>query len=170
MFMHNGQIGGYERCRRALESLLSDELFQVRHGTTDSELFFLLMVQNGLDDDPLAALRATIAEITEVAEECGADEPFKLTVCFSDGQRLFACRHASEGPPPSLYWQVHEHGMLVASEPNGCDKSPWNEVAAGSILTLDRDIHLEALHPERDAPRPCRILRMPGTSVPAAAA
>ncbi len=163
MFMHNGQIGGYDHCRPALESLLSDELARLRHGTTDSELLFLLMVQNGLDVDPLGALRATIAGITDVVEDCGADEPFKLTVCFSDGERLFACRHSTDGRPPSLYWQVHARGVLVASEPSDCDQSPWNEVAADSILTLDRDICVEALYAGRSDLTPSRILRMPDT-------
>jgi predicted glutamine amidotransferase len=39
-FMHNGQIGGFERIRRPLENSLSDAGFAQREGTTDSELFF----------------------------------------------------------------------------------------------------------------------------------
>ena len=161
MFMHNGQIGGYEHCRRPLEALLDDEYFRLRHGTTDSELFFLLMVQNGLEDDPLGALRTTISQITEVADACGADEPFKLTVCFSNGESLYACRHSSDGPPPSLYWQVRGDGVLVASEPSDCNRSPWKEVAADSILIVADDIVLEPLCPDRAERQSARLLRMP---------
>ena len=161
MFMHNGQIGGYERCRGALETLLDDGLARYRHGSTDSELFFLLMVQNGLDADPHCALRTTIAQITEVAEACRVNEPFKLTVCFSDGERLYACRHSTDGRPPSLYWQVGAQGVLVASEPNDCGKAPWNEVAADSILTVGHEISLEALHPGTAQTSASRILRVP---------
>jgi predicted glutamine amidotransferase len=64
LFMHNGKIGGYDLCRRQLESLLCDELFKDRLGSTDSELFFLLLIQNGLESDPAAALSGTIRQIT----------------------------------------------------------------------------------------------------------
>ncbi|TIV89652.1 MAG: class II glutamine amidotransferase, partial [Mesorhizobium sp.] len=35
-FMHNGQIGGFEKIRRALENSLCDAVFDQREGTTDS--------------------------------------------------------------------------------------------------------------------------------------
>lgn len=161
MFMHNGQVGNYEKCRPALESLLDEDLAVARQGTTDSELFFLLMLRNGLKRDPLAALRATIDQITDVAAACGSEEPLKLTVCFSDGEVIFACRHASEGPPPSLYWQVHAGGVVVASEPSDCGRHPWNEVAADSILTVGTDIAIQPLRPAAVQSPPCRIVPMP---------
>lgn len=160
LFMHNGQIGGYECCRRSLERVLCDELFASRLGSTDSELFFLLMVQNGLDDDPIQALRKTIRQITQLAEACGAQEPFKLTVCFTDGDRLFACRHASAGQPPSLYWQLQGTSVLVASEPYDGDASSWNEIAADSVLTIDGAIDVEPLYSSTHDTRRCRILRL----------
>ena len=92
LFMHNGEIGGYRSCRRQLETLLSDKFYQHRQGTTDSELFFLLMIQNGLEDDPVAAIRTTIRQITSVATDNGAEEPFVLTICVTDGNRFYTCR------------------------------------------------------------------------------
>lgn len=160
LFMHNGQIGGYDGCRRNLERLLSDELYGCRQGSTDSELFFLLMVQNGLDDDPVQALRMTIRQITDHAAASGAVEPFKLTVCFSDGDRLFASRHASAGAPPSLYWQLQGGSVLVASEPFDHDTSSWNEIAADSVLTIDGEIDVEPLYTASHDIRRCRIVRM----------
>ena len=41
-FMHNGQIGDFEKIRRKLEASLGDHLYDQIEGTTDSELFFLL--------------------------------------------------------------------------------------------------------------------------------
>jgi predicted glutamine amidotransferase len=150
LFMHNGQIGGYECCRRRLEALLSDELYASRQGTTDSELFFLLMVQNGLDDDPQGALRTTIGQVTEMARACGATEPFKLTVCLANGDELYACRHASFGTPPSLYWQRDDERVLVASEPYDDDTHAWNAVDADSILSVGAGIRVDPLFPEME--------------------
>ena len=118
------------------------------------------MVQNGLDGDPVGALRTTVSQITDVAEEVGATEPFKLTVCFSDGKRLYACRHSSQGHPPSLYWQMRHGSILVASEPNDCDKSPWNQVAADAVLTIGDEVSFERLYPASDAAPQCRIMRL----------
>lgn len=160
LFMHNGQIGDYETLRGAYEALLSPAVAHLRKGTTDSELFFLLALQNGLRSDPERALKATIGQIAAVAERHGSADPFKLTVCVSDGERLIACRHASEGPAPSLYWQVRRKAVLVASEPSDCDAAPWNEIAINSIVTVGRRISIEPLFSKRGHVRSCRILPM----------
>ena len=160
LFMHNGQIGEYAKCRRRLEALLGDELFDARLGTTDSELFFLLMLQNGLDHDPAEAIRATIRQINGIAASCGCRDPFKLTICLSDGQRLFACRYASEGTAPSLYWQVQDQNVLIASEPFDGTASSWNAVSENCFFAVDDEIVVEPL---LDGPaktsKPCRLLR-----------
>lgn len=169
LFMHNGQIGGYERSRNAYDSLLGSHARTRRQGTTDSELFFLLTVQNGLADDPARALRTTITQISEVADAHGESEAFKLTVCVSDGERLIACRHASDGRPPSLYWQVQNAAILVASEPSDCDKSPWNGIGSNSVLTIGRRISIDPLFPKRRSVRSCKVLRMNGAADRAAA-
>ena len=46
--MHNGQIGGYARIKRRIEALIPDDLYETRHGTTDSEAIFLLRSPTGL--------------------------------------------------------------------------------------------------------------------------
>ncbi|MDH3580889.1 MAG: class II glutamine amidotransferase [Hyphomicrobiales bacterium] len=146
LFMHNGKIGGYELCRRQLENRLCDELFQYRQGSTDSELFFLLLLQNGLEENPPAALEQTICQITKVAGACGSDESFQLTVCLSNGKDLYACRHGSSAVPPTLYWCVTDGNVLVASEPlddvGGDTTTSWNEVQADEILTVTDRIYI----------------------------
>jgi predicted glutamine amidotransferase len=60
-FMHDGQIGNFERLRRRLEGSLPDHLYVERGGTTDSELIFLIMLDEGLDGDPQGAVGRTAA-------------------------------------------------------------------------------------------------------------
>ena len=57
LFMHNGEIGGWSRVRRALAMAVSPELYPNIQGTTDSEIFFHLLITFGLDEDPEAAIR-----------------------------------------------------------------------------------------------------------------
>ena len=63
MFMHNGQIGGWDKVRRQVEQAIPDDLFQHRSGTTDSEALFLMMLGNGLAADPEGAARRTLGQI-----------------------------------------------------------------------------------------------------------
>ena len=59
MFMHNGQIGDYEVVRRDLELMIDPSYYNVRWGTTDSETIFLLLLSDGLTEEPLSAFRRT---------------------------------------------------------------------------------------------------------------
>src|SRR3546814_13164530 len=74
-----------------------------RQGTTDSEVRFYLLFGNGLEDDPVAALSATLAEVQAAMAEEGVEEPLRFTAALSDGRSIYAVRHASDQAPPSLY-------------------------------------------------------------------
>ena len=151
LFMHNGKIGGYDLCRRQLESLLCDELYKRRQGSTDSELFFLLLIQNGLESDPPAALSRTIRQITQIARECGSNESFQLTACLSDGNELYACRHGFCAPPPTLYWNMRKGNVLIASEPLDDQTTAWNEIQPDEILKVAGRVYVTPLfRPEED--------------------
>lgn len=154
LFMHNGKIGGYDLCRRKLESLLDDGLFAARMGSTDSELFFLLLIQNGLQENPHSALGTTIRQISEIAEDFGSSESFQLTVCLSDGENLYACRHGSQDVPPTLYWSATQGNVLVASEPLDDQTAEWNEVQPDEILKLTDRVYVQPLFSPAIAAKP----------------
>ncbi len=139
MFMHNGQIGQYEKLRRIIDNALPDELYAHRHGTTDSEAIFLHLLANGVEVDPQGAMEATIKRIEEVAEQMGSDSPFRMTTAFSDGQRLYAARYSTDPDPPSLFYRQDEIGTLVVSEPFGADEDGWQPVSSNSFLLCDPD-------------------------------
>ncbi len=52
LFLHNGQIGGYERIRRRVDALIPDGLYAHRRGNGDSEAIFLAALARGLDRRP----------------------------------------------------------------------------------------------------------------------
>ena len=68
LFMHNGLIGNWTRLRRKVESLIPDEFYGSRIGTTDSEAVFLAILGAGGDKDPLGATARTLATITDMVE------------------------------------------------------------------------------------------------------
>jgi len=137
LFMHNGQVGGYERVRRRLENLIPDDLFVHRLGTTDSELFFLLLFAHGLDHDPVAALNRVTQLMLYTAHEAEVSEPFRMTAALSDGRRLYAIRYATDEKPPSLFWNGNAGNLTVVSEPLDADLDSWNEVPPGYIIAAE---------------------------------
>jgi predicted glutamine amidotransferase len=137
-FMHNGQIGGFERLRRRLESAISDDLYDRLEGTTDSELIFLLMYQEGLADDPLGATARAAGQVIDAAIASGVTPHLRLTAAFADGERLHAVRYATDQFAPTLY--VGEtrktRGRCLVSEPfdrEGCD---WQAIPPDSFVTV----------------------------------
>ena len=140
-FVHNGQIGGFNILRRQLESLLPDALFTERLGITDSELLFLLMVANGLQDDPHRACRAAIRCIRDLHDN-HKDKlpPLRLTFVVTDGETLYGCRYSSDGKSPTLYAcsDLDHGGVVLASEPLDGAQYQWRMVGEGMMLEVNR--------------------------------
>lgn len=128
LFMHNGQIGGYEELRWDLDRLLPKSLYSHRRGATDSELIFLLMLANGLEEDMPSAINTTIQQIESLMKEQGISDPFRFTAVVSDGDKLTAIRHASDNKAPSLYFKRFEEHIVIGSEPLELSSEGWNLV------------------------------------------
>ena len=95
MFMHNGQVGGWERLRRTLEQSIPDHLYRCRKGTTDSEALFYLLLSEGLDEDPPAALERVVGHVLRLTAHAGEREPFRFTAALTDGERTAHCVNAN---------------------------------------------------------------------------
>tara|TARA_R110002072_G_scaffold123048_19_gene258141 strand:+ start:2081 stop:2893 length:813 start_codon:yes stop_codon:yes gene_type:complete len=135
LFMHNGQIGDYNQVRRHLEARLSDELYDARQGTTDSELLFLLAFQAGLEEDPQAAINRMLVLVEEEMAAAGCARSLRFTAAFSDGARLVAVRYANDALPPSLFYCHEGDQLYLVSEPLDVDKHHWQPVPSNHILT-----------------------------------
>ncbi|WP_234851141.1 class II glutamine amidotransferase [Sinorhizobium meliloti] len=137
-FMHNGQIGDFEHLRRPMETMLDNELYSARSGTTDSELLFLLALQFGLDRDPLGAVAEALAFVERLAERLGRPALVRFTAAFSDGRDLYAVRYATDWKAPTLYAgpMGSSGGYCLVSEPLNDDDSAWVEVPDGSAIIV----------------------------------
>ena len=135
-FMHNGQAGGHEKFRQALDALIPIELYEFRYGATESEAIFLIALGYGLEQDPIHAMMRAVQEVQELAEEHGERPFMRFAACWSDGERLFAARMASDRFAPSLYLKKCETGYIVSSEPLDDVGDDWEEVEAGSAVEI----------------------------------
>ncbi|OHV83797.1 class II glutamine amidotransferase [Rhizobium sp. LCM 4573] len=154
-FMHNGQIAGFERIRRRMEAMLSDELFDARTGTTDSELLFLLSLEFGLEHDPLGATAQAIATVEALSREHLDHALVRFTAAFSDGKRLYAVRYATDRKPPTLYAAPigGKSGYCLVSEPLNDETDTWMEIPDGSAITVgDEGVEVSAFDPQVVSP------------------
>lgn len=148
LFMHNGRIGGYDRIRRRLEGMVADEFYARRHGSTDSELFFLLALSNGLMEEPIPAIARTVRQVRREMALQNVEEPFRMTAALSDGERIIAVRTSSDGASPSLFHtaggEILADGpqlrftpgrgtVMVLSEPLDAE-GHWQEVPEDHVL------------------------------------
>lgn len=124
-FMHNGMIGDWQLNRRDIESMISKDLYHLRHGTTDSEALFLLALSEGLVDDPLLGMSKAVGKVVEVMRKNGSINPLRVSAALSDGESIWAFRYSSDDQSPSLYYgtpDTHseiDSGLVstIASEP-----------------------------------------------------
>lgn len=135
MFMHNGQIGGYGRVRRPLESLIRDDFYTNRVGTTDSEALFLAALSDGLDEDPVGAMARTIARVRTFMDRAGVTEALRFTAALTDGETLYAFRWASDAKPATLYLRQTAEATLVVSEPLDRAQADWQAVPPTCAVT-----------------------------------
>ncbi|MBY6055279.1 class II glutamine amidotransferase [Leisingera daeponensis] len=137
-FMHNGQVGGFEKFRRHADMCIPDELYEHRKGATDSEVLFLLALREGLDADPKGALERAVARMEALSRARGCTPHMRLSVAMSDGKTLFAARYSSDSIAPSVYyrWSESMKGWAVVSEPLEDTGEAWNELKPGEFLTL----------------------------------
>ena len=158
LFMHNGQIGGYQAIKRQLESEIPDSLYAHRHGTTDSEVMFLLMLANGLDHDPAAAVWRSLSMIEHHMRKAGVDEPLRVTAAFTRGDRVHAVRYASDGTPPTLYTKpmTDREGTLLVSEPLDDVREDWTAIPPQHVITVTATVVRSERLPEMTA-APARV-------------
>jgi len=116
-FSHNGTILGY---RNLLRPGMDDPV-----GQTDSECFFMRLMNEFDPEDPARSLRSTVAAILAGHTFSG------LNFLFSDGLKLYAYKLGIF----DLYWVTRPGVALVASEP--LTNEPWHSVQQDVLLTLD---------------------------------
>ncbi|KXF82005.1 class II glutamine amidotransferase [Enterovibrio coralii] len=136
LFMHNGQIPEFESVRFNLERQLEERFYLKRTGTTDSELIFLLLLQYGLETNPRYALKRVFSDIEAEIRARGVNDPFKASLCISNGLQFWGLRYASYGPPPTMFYKQVDSGVVLASEPYEMEREGWQAIPSQSLVEL----------------------------------
>jgi predicted glutamine amidotransferase len=134
MFMHNGFVGGWAKLRRQVESLIPDDLYPARVGTTDSEAVFLAMMGAGVQRDPVGATERVLSKLTTLAMQDGAKLPLRFTAALANGRDLYAFRYAVNDKANTLYYRTGAGGVVIVSEPLDKEPGNWQAVPESHVI------------------------------------
>lgn len=140
LFDHNGFIAGFhEQVKSIFYRELAAEFLAAIKGSTESEYLFALLRQV-LDEDATSPLEDALQEMIRRTESMLGDQPALLNFMVTDGDRIYAVRHAVGDDCPSLYFTTDDEqfpdAQLVASERmTGSDF--WHPVPEHQILIID---------------------------------
>jgi len=142
IFTHNGFIRGFQSTyRKQLTDQLQTGIIATIRGNTDSEYLFAVLRQILADDNDLS-VEAALITLARKMDTAVDDSATLLNFIVSEGQRLYALRHAVNEPCPSLYYTTDNEsfpgGQIIASE--RLDQSEfWQPVPEHHLLIIDRD-------------------------------
>src|SRR3954447_1225961 len=154
LFVHNGLVNEFGTVRRELTMAIDPSLFHCLEGSTDSEILFHLALTFGLERDPLTALERPVGLVEACALRHGIPHALQASFGVSDGERLWAIRHATDETPRTLFHSadtesvqaVHpENGrirrmlpgdVLVVSEPFSDLPGAWVEIEPSTALVV----------------------------------
>lgn len=146
LFMHNGQIHGFQAFKRALALAVDPSLYPAIEGTTDSEMMFFLTLTFGLEHNPPEAVARMVTLVEDEGRRQGVENPMQMTLGISNGKQLWVFRYSSEGQSRSLFFStdirtlrklypdvprfasVSEETRMVVSEPFIDLPGAWNEI------------------------------------------
>ena len=120
--------------------LISDDLYSERKGATDSEAIFLLALGLGMREQPIAAMEQAIVQMQDLSQRYGQAPHIRLSAAYSDGERLFVVRYASDMRAPTLYYRYCNAlgGFMVVSEPLDPGQNDWTSVPQGTICCFSK--------------------------------
>jgi len=140
LHMHNGFINDFNPdIRQRFHEYLSPEIQAGITGNTDSEYLFALLRENMEKNkqDFVNLFKLTIASFSKIIKDGSA----LLNIMISDGNNVYALRHAINKPCPSLYF-THEDDFftdasLISSE-KLTDNDSWQNVPEHSLVILNK--------------------------------
>ena len=166
--MHNGDVGNFRIIKRRLLESVCDEAFNNVFGSTDSEHFFAViideLIKSGKHEalDLATALDSAIQRVVDIVKMYGGGEPSYLNVAISDGVNAVISRYTNDPEylPETLYYytghlyesceqdQLGSDAVVVSSERLTEDDN-WQPVPPNHLIILSRG-QLPVLIPSGD--------------------
>lgn len=145
--VHNGKVEDFRHTlRRPLCDRLGDVAHQSIKGTTDSEHFFALVIDQLQKDSTISLAQALQSSLQILKDMATAyDVIVSANMIISDGHQLVASRFALGTQTPSLYWlrddPAYPQAVLIASEP--LFAGDWHPFPEQSVLSVGKDLDVQ---------------------------
>lgn len=155
--MHNGDVGNFRKVRRHLMESVCDEAYSNVYGSTDSEHFFAVVIDELMKlkvasaMDMAAALDSAIQRVVSVVNTYGGGEPSYLNVALADGTNAVISRFTNDSeylPETLYYYRDHlyescEHDQpgsdsVVVSSERLTENPGWQPVPPNHLIVLSR--------------------------------
>jgi ergothioneine biosynthesis protein EgtC len=155
--MHNGDVGNFQKIRRKVLETVCDEAFSNVYGSTDSEHFFAVIIDELLKKQVIGALGlataldSAIQRVVALVEQFGDNAPSYLNVAVTDGENAVISRYNNdrEHAPESLYYycgDLYEAGgkvqqvydEVVVSSEKLTEDPAWRPVPPNHLIILSR--------------------------------
>ncbi len=153
LFQHNGDVSNFLAIKQELHSAIAPELYSALKGDTDSEVFFLLALTYGLQDNPKAGFQKMVRRVKEACENANIESAINLSCSLSDGETLYTLRYCESEQPCTQFYstnfdlsptseipksQTPNPGkyVVVVSEPLDEMDSSWKKVPENTFATI----------------------------------
>jgi glutamine amidotransferase len=143
IFTHNGCLKPFDNdIKSSLMNILSNEARAEINGDSDSLYLFALLQQNLLSEKSVT--KSIVGIMNDLKSICENKVSALLNIVISDGEFLYACRHAINGNCPSLYYSLAKDSVKIASEPLTTTEE-WINFPEHSLICFNHSSIIEQL-------------------------
>ena len=148
LFAHNGFVKDFTiTLRPQIRQFLDPRIDAAIQGNTDSEHLFAVL-RHLLADDVELSIEDALTGLCELLDAWQTGQSVLLNLIVSEGERVYALRHAINHSCPTLYYNTDDEAFpaaqLVASE-RLTASDYWQPVPEHHLLILDPDAPPELL-------------------------
>ena len=146
IFMHNGDLKNFIDFKKKIILDLSDEVYKIIKGNTDSEYAFALFLNllpnklfkyGGLINKD--KFKNIIIKLIKKLIIYGNNIPMSMNFAFSDGNTIICTRFINnKEEPPSLHYILNNNKLIISSEPVDYDNT-WNYIDKNNILIYNNN-------------------------------
>ena len=120
--------------KTALLDILSSDIRAEINGDSDSLYLFALLLQHLKNGKSISdAIKALIIDLQGI---CLSETKALVNLVISDGNYIYACRHAINAQCPSLYYCIDDNSVRVASEPLTPNDN-WETIPEHNLLIFN---------------------------------
>ncbi|MGB3870329.1 MAG: class II glutamine amidotransferase [Flavobacteriales bacterium] len=165
LMMHNGGVAHFDRIKRDLCNMLSEEIYTWVKGQTDSEHLFGLMLNHLKEEHPTPdkvadAFEAMIADLKKLMQKHAITEPAYMNMVYTDGRIAVGLRYVTDRSDPlTMYYSEgkkyictdnvcrmvrgtnkQEHAAMIVSEKLTDIADDFIEVPPHHFVLVDADL------------------------------